>query len=69
MAELRECPFCGKKPFHYYFTDGFHSYSRVSCKECGVSLTQKHTIGTEAIEAWNRRYTPSEIDFDYEAED
>ena len=55
MAELKPCPFCGNEPFHYYFTDGFHSYSRVSCKECGVSLTKKHIIGTEAIEAWNRR--------------
>ena len=55
MAELKLCPFCRKKPLHYYFTDGFNTYSRVSCKECGVSLTKKQIIGTEAIEAWNRR--------------
>lgn len=71
MAELKPCPFCGKKPFHYFFTDGFHPYGRVVCKECGVELTKVRCIGTEAIEAWNRRHEEPKqgIDFDYGAED
>lgn len=70
MAELKPCPFCGGKPYHYFFNDGFFNYARVECKKCGVMLTQVRRIGTEAIEAWNRRYAePKEIEFDYEAED
>ena len=55
MAELKPCPFCGGNPFFYFFCDGFNSYNRVTCKKCVVSLTKKNIIGTEAIDAWNRR--------------
>ena len=55
MAELKPCPFCGGKAFHYFFFDGFHDYGRVECTKCKVMMTKVNCIGTEAIEAWNRR--------------
>ena len=73
MAELKPCPFCGGEAVleHDYCARG---YSYVRCGKCGVKgfmfcMKFNKSSDEEAIEAWNRRYTPSEIDFDYEAED
>ena len=72
-AELRECPFCGFRMPLIYRYDPFYGYQgdlssyKVVCGNC--SATIKRRKEQEAIEAWNRRYTPEEIDFDYGAED
>ena len=83
MAELKPCPFCGgyaalrEQPIYIY------KAIYVYCTRCKARVMESFadapnidgvTLGREkaaekAIEAWNRRYTPSEIDFDYEAED
>lgn len=69
--KLRDCPFCGgnrigimlRFPLHGEMT----SYYAL-CSGCGAR-SALHVEEQWAIEAWNRRYTPSEIDFDYGAED
>lgn len=62
MAELKPCPFCGRKPSkirHYSF--GTHNtYFTVKCKgkmsRCFVKPeTAFCNTEAEAIEAWNRR--------------
>lgn len=76
MAELRECPFCGGEAHTYTYSAMQKGQIKdkwlVHCKKCGLNYPAKKTCNYEfeAIEAWNRRYTPpSEIDFDYGAED
>lgn len=73
MADLKRCPFCGSRavePFYFDPCDGYQgdlgSYI-VCCSVCSAEVSSRDK--NMAIEAWNRRYTPSEIDFDYEAED
>ena len=79
MAELKPCPFCGGHDVRK-ITTLFDC--RIFCATCRASMLRENFIKRsslaetlveaepEAIEAWNRRYTPtSEIDFDYEAED
>ena len=73
MAELKPCPFCGGEAALEHSSEG-RGYSYVRCKKChvrGVSYCMKFDKSSydEAIEAWNRRYTPEEIELDYEAED
>ena len=73
MAELKPCPFCG---YSAVLEINFVRKGFVGDVKCNRCLGNMHTITLdspeeaekEAIEAWNRRYTPSEIDFDYEAE-
>ena len=83
MAELKPCPFCGGKaalreqPIYIYTA----IYAHCTCCKARVMESFSDapnidgvTLGREkatekAIEAWNRRYEPKEIDFDYEAED
>ena len=75
LPKLRECPFCGGRARISADTEATRdSQGRLwaftaVCDSCCASSGL--TFSTEkAIEAWNRRYTPpSEIDFDYEAED
>ena len=71
MAELKPCPFCGDdRPTiktKMYKDLGF-LYTRVECQACGASI-RGYLEEKRAIAEWNRRYTPSEIDFDYDAED
>ena len=71
MAELRECPFCGGKA-KYVYSMPFNSVQCRKCKAWGKTIVDSYEQqdGKQtAIEAWNRRYTPEEIDFDYGAED
>ena len=63
MAELKPCPFCGGKAVLYGKV-----FYYIVCKSC-LAETKGNYSKQTAIETWNRRYTPSEIDFDYEAED
>ncbi len=71
MDELKPCPFCGVKDLHIrklpYKLCGKEMWN-CRCENCyamtGIQYSKKM-----AIEAWNRRYTPEEIDFDYGAED
>ena len=68
MAELKPCPFCGCRGDDLALlpADADWFVYCINCNTCGATGETKK----EAIEAWNRRYTPtSEIDFDYEAED
>ena len=72
MAELKPCPFCGGKAKYMYSMP----YNVVKCTKCKVfgktivDSYEQQDGKAEAIEAWNKRYTPhEEIDFDYEAED
>ena len=76
MVELKPCPFCGGEAD--YRTENFGARVWVKCVICGVSTSRYDTNmivdgkgGKDwATKAWNRRYTPpSEIDFDYGAED
>ena len=53
--KLKPCPFCGGEAKHYFFFDGFFDYGRVKCEKCSVMLTAVNKIGTEEIDAWNRR--------------
>ena len=71
MAELRNCPFCGTDRIEIMLRMPFHgqmiSYY-AQCTGCGAR-SALHVEKQFATEAWNRRYTPDEIDFDYGAED
>ena len=81
MAELKPCPFCGGEARlkHGYPNRQCKSLrqSLVQCNVCKCrTVTYKQfpyqawsDVDRIAIEAWNRRHTPSEIDFDYGAED
>ena len=74
MAELLPCPFCGGSAVlrHEYTGCGF---SYIECEHCGlVSVKFAKSFDRSSDEDakiyWNRRYTPpSEIEFDYAAED
>jgi hypothetical protein len=82
MAELKPCPFCGGKAGIYTQNGRFGTFTYIECETCSA---RSKTISTpydydddrfwnsiyynRVKEAWNRRYTPSEIDFDYGAED
>ena len=71
MAELKPCPFCGRNGITIMARFPFYNemtcyYALCSC--CGAR-SASHIEEQLAIEAWNRRSTPGEIDFDYEAED
>ena len=83
MAELKPCPFCGGVPTHWLCTaNGLYvtklpgqvlhglkaEHNMIGCNRCGCR-TRVFFHKQKAFNAWNRRYTPTEIDFDYEAED
>jgi Lar family restriction alleviation protein len=83
MAELKPCPFCGGKAFRWQCTpDGKYktiliervyglmtNHFLVECTQCGIR-TKVYATSKGCFNAWNRRYTPpTEIDFDYGAED
>ena len=63
MAELKPCPFCGRKPskvreIKVPMISGF--FYTVECKapqsKCGIKPTTSYCNSREeAIEAWNRR--------------
>ena len=63
MAELKPCPFCGRKPAkvkEHYFPGTAKIYYSVACKaplsKCGAKpSTGLHKTTEGAIEAWNRR--------------
>ena len=63
MAELKPCPFCGRKPskvHEHYIVGTAKIYYSVSCKapmsKCGIKpSTGFYKTQEEAIEAWNRR--------------
>ena len=59
------------KMVNYYVFMVYDYQVHCSTKTCFARNLNKHFHSrVEAIEAWNRRYTPaSEIDFDYGAED
>ena len=63
MAELKPCPFCGGEAVLYG-----QVFYYIVCKSC-LAESKGNYSEQAAIEAWNRRYTPEEIDFDYGAED
>jgi Lar family restriction alleviation protein len=52
MADLKPCPFCGKKTIECYE----HRYGGffVRCGWCGAEIGSSNNQN-EAIEAWNRR--------------
>ena len=82
MAELKPCPFCGgrdiglniRKEEHHVMRNGAFKISTLSerfqiiCRNCPCG-TYYSFYAEDAIEAWNKRYTPEEIEFDYGAED
>ena len=66
MVKLKPCPFCGRE---LLVVEGWKGCVWVECINCNTEGPDKDTE-SEAIEAWNKRYTPTtEIDFDYGAED
>lgn len=68
MAELKPCPFCGGEPHIYCSGSPSNgSFMEVICGKCRCQTERLR--GDKAIEAWNRRAEPSEIEFDYEEED
>lgn len=77
MNRLKPCPFCGTTPkgqmnFYgvrvYITEDGKRFY--VQCDNCGARTAEKTTHEkAEAVWNWRVDAKPSEIDFDYEAED
>lgn len=58
MAELKKCPFCGGEAEYEVFNDGFFTWGRVECKQCGAMIT---TPPVNTIEAWNNRATEADI--------
>ena len=74
MAELKPCPFCGRKaiPIILKYGDGT-TYHGTTCEDwrCPVSsIVPSYSSEKEATEAWNRRTAePGEIEFDHGAED
>lgn len=68
MAELKPCPFCGGKAKIAMTTDAGNY--EVQCTKCPANVGRMwFWKKKEAIEAWNRRYEPQELEFDYGAED
>ena len=63
MAELKPCPFCGRKPSkvrEHHAPSISTVFYTVECKakgsKCGVNpKTRLHYTKEAAIEAWNRR--------------
>jgi Lar family restriction alleviation protein len=64
MAELKPCPFCGKKAISIKleYGDG-DTYYGFTCEHwnCPISsVLPNYSSEEKAIEAWNRRYTDAE---------
>lgn len=58
MEELKNCPFCGKKPQRGYYEpiDGHGLYS-IECGWCEIApSTPDYNTKAKAIKAWNTRY-------------
>ena len=78
MAELKPCPFCGTKLVGKEEI-WRHPKTNLTKKQMVYSHPKTHCLldyhrfhfyaDPWKVEAWNRRYTPEEIDFDYAAED
>lgn len=60
MTDLKRCPFCGSKDIRVWMK--YESFF-VQCEDCSALVPDPNTTEytqEEAIEAWNRRYEPSE---------
>ena len=77
-TELKPCPFCGGTDIRKIITifdcdiwcaDCKASMHRENYMKCDTIRETVSDAEPEAVKAWNRRYEPGEIDFDYEAED
>ena len=63
MAELRECPFCGKTPAMGKVRFGTEKDFRYTlhCDECCYNIGWLETEN-EAVEKWNHRAEPSKFE-------
>ena len=56
MAELKECPACGKIPKIGYACGDYYVYGGDDdCPGCGLTFTEMHSSEVREVEAWNRR--------------
>lgn len=75
MEGLKPCPFCGWEAKLREVNMGHGAYgAAVICTNCGCQSNAYPArldwcANDKAVAAWNRRYEPQELDFDYEAED
>ena len=69
MNELKPCPFCGGKAYHYQERNGITVENMtlapgimhfVLCTECSALVSEASK--KEAVELWNKRTVPEEID-------
>lgn len=54
MAELKECPFCGKGDELVIVSNNYHSRYRVECEGCRSAGPEEYTK-SEAVKSWNAR--------------
>ena len=58
--ELAPCPFCGKEPILIKMVeDDYDRWHKVMCEECGIEMGEEYR--SDAIAAWNRRASPSQV--------
>jgi Lar family restriction alleviation protein len=60
VSNLKECPFCGGEAdidtTEYGGTAKW--VNNIYCSECGVSMSNLYGPKKNAINRWNKRYTP-----------
>lgn len=75
MPELKPCPFCGGEATVIQtkaYSTGvvlYHVWHYAFACPLREVRTENMETAEEAIEAWNRRHDPQELEFDYGAED
>lgn len=59
--ELKDCPFCGNRPYWFYRVHKQHPEVTIGCKKCNLTMTQSSLrfplewLMGKMVESWNTR--------------